>query len=247
MNNHRHLRWALGAIVAASLVLGWMVFRRDAVPPPAAETAGPASAASTAVPGEGPHRPSVAPQLEPPSPAATPAPVKLPAAMQAALDHNPHLAAYYRLEQKVLPTGEDRDALHAMLSDPDLLERVVNDLLAPELMYTKDVEAKRLVAVEFLGDAAAWRDNPATGKVMEAVERVIFADNISEHAPEDLAQSLAGDKAELYTQLLHRSPDRAAVVSSHAQGTHVEALLAYSKRQYDNSMTAMRTDESQPH
>ena len=100
-----------------------------------------------------------------------------------------------------------------------------------------------MVAVEFLGDAVNWADNPARGAVMEAIESVMFADNISASAADDLARSLAGDKVELYTQMLHRSPDRAAVVAEHAQGKPAEALLAYAKDSYDREMAARKADE----
>lgn len=246
MNNNRRLRWGLLAIAASLIVLGWMVFRHDAATPSATSTADHESAApgtSAAVPSAARHA-SAAPELDVPAPIN---PVKLPPPLQKAIDDNPHLAAYYRLEQKVVPSREDRDALHAMLADPEMIEQVVDDLLAPEFSYTKEVEAKRMVAVEFLGDAATWADNPAMGKVMEAVEHVMFADNISADTSDELAQSLAGDKAELYTQLLHRAPERAAVINGLAQNTNVEALLAYAKRQYDGSMAAMKADEAVPH
>jgi hypothetical protein len=128
-----------------------------------------------------------------------------------------------------------------------MIDQVVSDLLTPEFSFTKEGEARRMVAVEFLGDAATWGDNPAMAKVMEGVEHVIFADNIAAYASSALAESLAGDKAELYTQLLHRSPERAAVIASDATSTRVEPLLAYTKRQYDGSMTAMKADEAKPH
>jgi hypothetical protein len=247
MNSKRYLRSGLLAIIASLVVLGWFVFRHDAAAPPAIGTADQAPTVPASAPGAGPHHTTAAPNLEVPAPATPGAPVKLPPPMQKALDGNPHLAAYYRLEQKVLPSGEEREELHAMLSDPDLIDQVVKDLLTPEFSYTKEGEAKRMVAVEFLGDAATWGDNPAMAKVMEGVEHVVFADNITAYASSELAQSLAGDKAELYTQLLHRSPERAAVITGDARSTPVEPLLAYAKRQYDGSMTAMKADEAKSH
>ena len=245
--NNRRLRWGLLAIIASLIVLGWVVFRRDSAAPLVTEKSDHESTAPGSAPSAGAHHAPTAPKLDVPAPATPAAPVKLPPPMQKALDANPHLAAYYRLEQKVLPSADEREALHVMLSDPELIDQVVKDLLTPEFSYTKEGEAKRMVAVEFLGDAATWGDNPAMGKVMEGVEHVIFADNIAAYASDDLAQSLAGDKAELYTQLLHRSPERAAVVAGDARSTSVEPLLAYAKRVYDGSMTAMKADEAKPH
>jgi hypothetical protein len=169
--------------------------------------------------------------------------IALPAAMQKALDEHPQLAQYYRLQQKVLPTAEERKTLRGMLADSNLIEMVKEELLVPESTYTKEAEAKRMVAVEFLTDAVAWADNPATGAVMEAIEAVVFADNISADASEDLARSLAGDKMELYTQMLHRSPDRAAMLADNARGKAVEPFLTYSKNWYDQQMRAMKADE----
>jgi hypothetical protein len=79
--------------------------------------------------------------------------------------------------------------------------------------------------------------------VTEAIEGVVFAENISSEASEALAQSLAGDKVELYTQLLHRSPERAAVIADLAKGKSVEQLLAYAKDSYNREMDAMKADE----
>jgi len=126
----------------------------------------------------------------------------------------------------------------------ELIQKIKKDLLATdENTYSKEAEAKRMVAVEFLTDAVAWDDNPAMGAVMGAIEEVVFAENISSATPEDLVQSLAGDKMELYTQMLHSSPDRAAIVAGHAQGKDVEALLTYSKDWYEREMRAMKADE----
>ena len=48
---------------------------------------------------------------------------------------------------------------------------------------------------------------------------------------------------ELYTQLLHRSPDRAALVAERGRGTPVEPLLAYTKDSYDRETAARTADD----
>jgi hypothetical protein len=48
---------------------------------------------------------------------------------------------------------------------------------------------------------------------------------------------------ELYTQVLHTSPERVAVMAENARGRQVEALLTQSKEGYDGEMLAMRADE----
>lgn len=173
--------------------------------------------------------------------------VKLPKVMKDVLDANPDLAEYYGLEQKVVPTAEEKQKLHALLSDPDMIQQITDDLLEPEAAYSKDGEAKRMVAVEFLGDAISWGDNPAQPRVMEAIQNVIFADNIAGDAPDDLAQSLAGDKVELYTQMLGRSADNATVVAAAAKGKPVEALLSYTKDRYEREVATRLADEAQHH
>jgi hypothetical protein len=243
-NVDRRLRWATlaGVVALVGVVVLYLCWdassdqptTRPRVDHPAATATGPTTRGriAPALDGAAAQRPTLAG-------------VRLPPVMQKVLEDNPDLAQYYALEQKVVPSDEERTNLRAILSDPDMIQSAKDYLLAAETSYSKEAEAKRMVAVEFLGDAVNWADNPARATVMDAIEGVMFADNISASAPDDLAQSLAGDKAELYMQMLHRSPDRAAVVAEHAHGKSVESLLAYAKDSYDHEMTARKADEIQ--
>jgi hypothetical protein len=164
--------------------------------------------------------------------------------MKAALDEDPGMAHYHWLVQKILPTEEHRRMRQEMLSDPELIQKARVELLtSSEADLTKSGEAKRMLYVEFLADACAWAENPEIEAVSEAIEDVLFAENITEETPVDLAKSLAGDKMDLYTQLLHTSPEQAAAIAENAHGRKVEALLMYSKEWYDGEMRAMRADE----
>lgn len=164
--------------------------------------------------------------------------------MKSALEGDPEMAHYYWLAQKVLPTEEHRRMREEMLSDIDLIQKARADLIASsESTFTREAEAKRMISVEFLADAIAWEGNPEIEAVVEAIEDVLFAENISSETPDDLAKSLAGDKMDLYTQTLHTSPDRAAAIADRARGREVEALLTYSKEWYDSELMAMRADE----
>jgi len=241
-NVDRRAGWAVVVVVVVVAVVV-LVYLRGASPGEDPAQAPAPSRPAVAAGTEPGKRAAAAPDLAvaPQRPAFSAA--RLPPAMQRVLDDNPDLAQYYGLEQKVIPTAEERSNLHAMLSDPELIQTIRDYLLAAETAYAKDAEAKRMVAVEFLADAINWADNPSRGAVMDAIESVVFADNITSGAPEDLAQSLAGDKVELYMQMLHRSPDRAAVVADHAKGSTVEPLLAYAKETYDREMAARSADE----
>lgn len=236
------------AFVASLVAMGWFYLYPDSPrQEPVARGTPEHAATSSNIPQQRPRaasRDGSASSLEPRPDRPTPSAVRLPPAMQRVLDDNPDLAQYYRLEQKVLPTADERTALRGMLSDPEMIQAAKEDLLVTETTYSKDAEAKRMVAVEFLGDAATWADNPAMSTVMETIKGVIFAENISSEATEELAQSLAGDKAELYTQLLHRSPDRAKLIADLAQGKSVEPLLTYARDSYNREMAAMKADES---
>lgn len=239
---HLRRRWAVLvlAVLASLVAMGWLYLRPSSSP-----GLDPAVTSATAPKPRlrvGP-RARAAQNVESSPDHPAPPGVKLPPVLQKALDANPHLAQYYRLEQKVLPSEDERNTLRDMFSDVELIEKIKHDLLAEESTYSKEVEAKRMVAVEFLTDAVAWGDNPAMPAVMEVIEGVVFAQNISTATPEDLVQSLAGDKMELYTQMLHSAPDRAAILAGHAQGKDVEALLTYSKDWYDREMSAMKADE----
>jgi len=240
---NRRLRWPalVVALALVAVILSWLRGRSSSHEHAAAPPPKPAVVDRLAAPAS---RTRSAPNLEVAPPRPMFSAVRLPPMMQRVLDDNPDLAQYYGLEQKVVPTAEERGNLHAMLSDLELIETIKEYLLAAETAYSKDAEAKRMVAVEFLSDAINWADNPARPAVLTAIEGVMFADNITADAPEDLAQSLAGDKVELYMQMLHRSPDRAAVVSAHARGSSVQPLLTYAKESYDREMAARTADEA---
>jgi len=165
--------------------------------------------------------------------------------MKRALDEHPELSQYHWLAQKVLPTVEHRRMLEEMLSDLELIEKAKLDLLASsETDYSREEEAKRMLQVEFLSDAIAWKENPEMAAIVEAIEDVLLADNISADMPDDLAQSLAGDKMDLYTQVLHSSPDHAATIAEHASGKPVDPLLTYSKDWLDSERLAMQANET---
>lgn len=241
-NIGRRMRWPLLGIAVALIAAGWLYLsptesRDQRADKPAPHPAGVVAAAGPAKRAPGAPDPVAHPEG---SEFSLP---RIPPPLQRALDSNSDLAQYYGLEQKVLPTDEERANLHAMLSDPGMIRAMKQSLLAAETTYSKDAEAKRMVAVEFLSDAINWTDNPSRGEAMEAVEGVIFAENVSSDAPDDLAQSLMGDKMELYTQLLHRSPDSAALVAEHARGTAAEPLLAYTKESYDRETAVRMADD----
>lgn len=226
-------------VVVVLIVIAWRHFRGSPTPPTAV-SASPTASAARAL---GVASTTEAPKLPRSADRPTRADVPLPAVMKKVLDDNQSLGQYYRLQQKVLPSEDERVALRAMLSDVELIQQLKADLLASEKTYSKEAEARRMVEVEFLSDAVAWGDNPEMKAVTEAIEGFVFADNIAADAPEELAQSLAGDKMELYTQMLHRAPERAASLTERARGKNVESFLAYAKGWYEREMRGMKADE----
>lgn len=164
--------------------------------------------------------------------------------MERVLNDHPELSQYHWLTRKVLPTADQRRMLEEMLSDPEMIQTAKMDLLASsETVYTREEEAKRMLQVEFLTDAMSWSENPEIETVFETIEDVLLAENISADASEELAQSLAGDKMDLYTQVMHSAPERAKTIAEHASGKPVEPLLSYSSKWYTREMLAMRADE----
>jgi hypothetical protein len=239
-NTDRRRRVAVLVVMVSLTVVAWLYLRPG---PTSSSTSVRAPSVGPVVSSRLPAPAGAAPSLSRAADRPTRAAVPLPAAMQKVLDDNPQLGQYYRLQQKVLPTEDERVALRHMLSDVELIRMLKEDLLTSEKAYSKEAEAKRMVEVEFLSDAVAWADNPEMKAVTEAIEGFVFADNISADAPEDLAQSLAGDKMELYTQMLHRAPERAASLAERARGKNVESFLAYAKGWYEREMRGMKADE----
>lgn len=167
---------------------------------------------------------------------------RVPADLPSVLEKNADIAEHRRLDRKALPTGEEREALREMLSDQSLIVAARDDLLASsESEYSKEAELRRMHRVKFFSNAIDWGDNPEMSAVTEAVEAVILADNIHDDHPLDLQRSLAGDKVELYWQLLHNAPEQAEKLAEHAKGTSHEALLTYAKERYEADMLAFET------
>jgi hypothetical protein len=99
-------------------------------------------------------------------------------------------------------------ALRAMCSDVEMIQKLKEDLLASEKVYSKEAEASRMVEVE------------------------------------ELAQSRAGDKMELYTQMPRRGPERAASLAERARGRNVESFLAYAKGWYEREIRGMNAERA---
>lgn len=134
--------------------------------------------------------------------------------------------AYFR--QHVLLSPELREEYHELLSDPEMFEKVRQDVLYPgEARETLAGNTKRLMAIDYLRDALAWDENPEREALLAMIEDMILEDNFLDELGMDMRISLATAKMELFTLLYEHAPDAAQTLVEAARGGKLERMIAY--------------------
>lgn len=142
--------------------------------------------------------------------------------------------AYYH--DHVLLNVEQRDSYRDFLSDPEVLSKVRDDLAYPEETEESiEGNVKRLVEIDYLKEAIAWKENPERETAFAVVEDVILENNIPSDMDRGLRTSLAGNKMEMYRLLDDSDPTRAASVLERAKASDLSRLI-----QYISEQTALR-------
>ncbi|HEX5744737.1 MAG TPA: hypothetical protein VFZ09_00760 [Archangium sp.] len=232
-------------VVAGLGVLGltamWLT-RGDAPPAAARETAAPLPPAS-------PVQASAAPPAAQARPAALPQPPELLAApeeipgeegehgefttntdlmKQKIFKTEPKLAQFDYFREHVLLDSNGRKDYQALLADRAMYEQTRQSLLHPE--SAKDsmpANVKRLMQVDYLREALAWKENPERKPLLSEVERIILEDSFGPDMAPDVKRSLAATKFELFELLYRQDPERALALAESARGTRLEKLMEY--------------------
>lgn len=142
--------------------------------------------------------------------------------MKASLDVSEGLKAFSGLRAKSLRSSVENKAYFELLSNEELIDEVVHELLNAD--GTQENEIRRVVGVQYLASALAWEKNPARENVISATDQVLLTVP-SADTPMSSRQSLYGDKMELFQYLLGALPDEAERVKQAAQGTPMERIL----------------------
>jgi hypothetical protein len=147
------------------------------------------------------------------------------------LETDDDLQAFHKLRQKALRSATEQQEYLAMISDKELIMHARRDLLTAMASAKLDQhdELKRLLRIQFLNSALAWRENPERARAVEAASAVIMAD-LPGDAANDLKGSMLGDKFDLFQLLLDTDLEHAKSLLAEVRGTPSEKILQFAWR-----------------
>ncbi|HZH17443.1 MAG TPA: hypothetical protein VE057_24030 [Archangium sp.] len=225
------------------LVLTAMLLARGGEPEaPVREATAPVPAA--------PSRPAPAPppaeQARPPSPPQPPellaAPEEIPGeegehgefttttdlVKQKIFKTEPKLAQFDYFREHVLLDSNGRKDYQALLADKTMYEQLRQALLHPtDAKESVESSFKRLMQIDYLREALAWKENPERSHLISALENIILEDSFGPGMNPDVKRSLAATKFELFELLYRQDPERARALVEAARGTRLEKLLEH--------------------
>jgi len=149
-------------------------------------------------------------------------------ALLRVLAKDPQLKAFKYYHHRPLLDEGSLAKYHAMLSDPAVFAIVKHDLLYPaETKVDQESEFKRLMKIDYLREAAEWKENPRRDELIGLITSAILTDNYPPGMGMDMRLSLSGNKRELFALLEDVAPDQAGEILAASRGTRLEPLIAY--------------------
>ncbi|EYF01380.1 hypothetical protein [Chondromyces apiculatus] len=149
-------------------------------------------------------------------------------ALRAVLEGDAWLASYWDFRNRPLMGADSRASYRALLSDPEMHEKVRRDLRDPEPTGpATQRNLQQLMEIDYLRDAIAWDDNPLREELLDLVAAMITEDNFVSGSDDDMRRTKAAVKRELYEMLVEVDAARAAAVVDDCRGTRLEGLVAF--------------------
>ncbi len=140
----------------------------------------------------------------------------------------PKLAQFSYYREHVLLDSNSRKDYEALLADRAMYEQTRHALLYPmEARDSMESNIQRLIRIDYLREALAWRANPERGHLLSEVESLILEDSFGSTMPPDVKRSVAATKMELFELFHDQEPGRARAMVEAARGTRLERLLEY--------------------
>lgn len=218
-------RLVLGGLVAGAAIAVALVVQlagKDASPAATPKTAEPAAKATdTKIADSAPSSEAAADPLAPPP--------LMPEEITAnILKKDEKLARFMDLHKRVLLDGPNRDAYRKMLSDPELMNAMAENLMDPGKGPAEPEEQyHRLMQHDYFNAALTWEGNPRRAEVVEVTAKIVTHDNFSSEQPKDRREMLAGGKMELFRMMYDADPAKAGALVAQAKGTRMEALVGW--------------------
>ncbi|WP_342379338.1 hypothetical protein NVS55_07805 [Myxococcus stipitatus] len=140
----------------------------------------------------------------------------------------PELARFDSFREHVLLDSNSREDYEALLADTRLHEQLRRALsTSTEAEETLASSFKRLMRIDYLREALAWRQNPARAQLVSTVERIILEDSFTAELSPDARRSMAATRMELFEILADQEPARASALVEAAKGTPLEKLVRH--------------------
>lgn len=140
----------------------------------------------------------------------------------------PKLAQFDFFREHVLLDSATREDYRKLLADKAMIEQTRNELLHPQDdKVSMQTQVKRLMQVDYLREAMAWKEHPGRPELLSEVERIILEDSFTSNMPPDIKRTLAATKMELFEILSEQDPARAKALVEKARGTRLEQMLQY--------------------
>jgi hypothetical protein len=140
----------------------------------------------------------------------------------------PKLAQFDYFREHVLLDSATREDYRKLLADKAMLEQTRNELLHPkDTKDTTETNVKRLMQVDYLREALAWKEHPGRAQVLDMVESIILEDSFTAQMPPDVKRSLSATKMELYEIFSTHEPARALALVEKARGTRLDKMVQY--------------------
>jgi|GEM_PF-4361230 len=140
------------------------------------------------------------------------------------------LSDYQRLSKKVLLSQKEQSEKFELLQNESKLRK--------SYLYLKDLDSgepratrikNTMVAVDFIGEALRWEDNPNRNSVILKTRYFLLDEILDRPQSDDQLRASATDKAELYQILKTVDKNQADEIRQLAKGTKLMAVIDYAE------------------
>ncbi|WP_224240222.1 hypothetical protein [Hyalangium gracile] len=140
----------------------------------------------------------------------------------------PELARFDYFREHVLLDSHARKDYEALLADTRMYEQLRRTLASPtETEPSLESSIERLMRIDFLREALAWRQNPAREQLLATVEGLLLEDSFQPGLSLHTRRSMAATRMELYELFADQEPERARALVETAKGTSLEKLIQH--------------------
>jgi hypothetical protein len=140
----------------------------------------------------------------------------------------PELARFDYFREHILLDASGRKDYEALLADPRMYEQLRRTLgSSTEAEESLESSIKRLMRIDYLREALAWRQNPAREQLVATVEGILLERSFSPELSLHARRSMAATRMELYEIFADQEPERASALVEAAKGTSLEKLLQF--------------------